>query len=99
MFARAIKPLLFVSAALLCSGSVWSADTSTPPAPTKEQRSAMAQAHEQMATCLRSEKSLAECRQEMMQTCRGMSGYPGCGMGMMGGKQGGKMRMMNPPVN
>lgn len=40
--------------------------------PTKEQRSNMASVHEKMATCLRSDKTATECRQEMRHSCQSM---------------------------
>jgi len=39
----------------------------TRPAPTKEQREKMAEAHEQMAACLRSDKAIEDCHKEMMK--------------------------------
>jgi hypothetical protein len=56
-----------------------------PPEPSKETRAKMASAHERMATCLRSDKAIAECRSEMMKSCREIMGEQGCpmmGMGM-----------------
>jgi len=67
----------------------------TPPMPSKEMREKMASVHEGMATCLRSEKPLAECRDEMMKSCRQLP-EQGCrmmGMGMhreMMGRPGSK---------
>ena len=63
----------------------------TPPMPSKEMRAKMASVHEEMATCLRSEKPFAECRNEMMKSCQQLSGENGCpamGMGMHGGMMG-----------
>ena len=37
------------------------------PAPTKEQREKMAQAHEKLAACLRSDRPIDECHAEMMK--------------------------------
>ena len=56
-----------------------------PPEPSKETRAKMASAHERMAACLRSDKAIAECRSEMMKSCREIMGEQGCpmmGMGM-----------------
>ena len=76
---------------LALSGTVFAAPpASTPAGPTKEMREKMALLHEQMAACLRSDKSLAECRAEMQKSCSGMMGDQGCtrmmgtGAGMMG---------------
>ena len=66
--------------------------------PTHAQREKMAQIHERMAACLRSDRPFAECRQEMMRACRTEFGYRGCRM-MPGGRRGGMMRgggMMGP---
>ena len=74
------KALLFTSICMACS-SGWAADA--PPAqdqaPTKEMRAKMASAHEKMAACLRTERPVADCRHEMMQSCKEMGG-PACGM-------------------
>jgi hypothetical protein len=37
------------------------------PAPTKEMRAKMAAAHEQMAACLKSDRPIMECHEEMMK--------------------------------
>src|SRR6202158_4579959 len=71
-----------------------------PPAtaqspPSKEMREKMATLHEQMAACLRSEKSMTECRTEMMKNCQdvvGKDGYHRMGMGW-----GTRQHMMKPP--
>lgn len=39
------------------------------PVVTVEQRASMANVHEKMATCLRSEKAMSECQGEMMKSC------------------------------
>ena len=63
-------------------------------APSKAMREKMAAMHEQMASCLRSDKPMSECRSEMMKRCRmtgescpmmGKMGTGGMGMGMGGG--------------
>ena len=50
---------------------------------TASQRQSMANIHEKMAACLRSERPLSACHQEMMTACKGESGCP-----MMGGMKG-----------
>jgi hypothetical protein len=55
---------------------------------TKEQRETMAKNHEAMAACLRSDKGIAECQDEMMKHCRDsdtcpMKGRMGMHHGMM----------------
>jgi hypothetical protein len=59
----------------------------TQAAPSKEIREKMATLHEQMAACLRSDKSLAECRTQMMKGCRDL-GSQTCPMMGMGGGMG-----------
>lgn len=59
---------------------------------TPKQRQEMAQAHEKMAACLRSDKPVNQCRQEMMKSCQKMMSEGGCmmgSMGEMGGMHGG----------
>lgn len=80
-----------------------------PSAPTKEMREKMATLHEQMAACLRSDNSIADCRVEMRKHCREMMGSQGCtrmmgtggmmgmGGGMMGMGQGMRGRMNSSP--
>jgi hypothetical protein len=72
------------------------------PALTKEQREKLASVHEQMASCLRSDKSLSECRSLMLQGCRSAMGTTGCpgmmGPGMMGPGMGpGVKKPPEPP--
>jgi len=91
-FSGVSRAMLAVGALLLC-GSAWSADpapaaSASQAAPSKEMREKMAAVHEQMATCLRSEKAFDECRKQMMQSCRQTVGSQSCpmmGMGMGSG--------------
>lgn len=65
---RARAAYLACGAALLwATGAVLAADTSPNdrPAPTKEQREQMAAAHEKIAACLRSDKPIDQCHDEM----------------------------------
>lgn len=82
------RSLLSVAAAsLLLAGAGLAVAADAPQAasaPSKEMRDKMAQMHEQMASCLRSEKSIGECRQEMMQSCQKMMDGKGCSMMGMG---------------
>ncbi len=72
------------------------------PAPSKEMRAQMATIHEQMAACLRSDKPIADCHAEMVQSCQKV----GCPMGAMGmgpgpkGSHGGMMQSQpqSPPA-
>ena len=57
----------------------------------------MAQLHEQMAGCLRSDKSMTECRTEMMKSCPDVVGKDGCPMMGMGWGMHRQM-MQAPPV-
>lgn len=69
---------------------------SAGPTPTKAMR-------EKMAACLRSDKSLSDCRAQMQKSCHDMMGNQGCSMMMgMGGRKGMGQRMhghmmSNPP--
>ncbi|MGZ3772915.1 MAG: hypothetical protein ACXVCY_05335 [Pseudobdellovibrionaceae bacterium] len=60
------------------------------PEPTTEQREKMAVMHEDMAKCLRTNKTMEECHTQMMKECPmgqacGMMGqWKGKGKGMMG---------------
>ena len=82
----------FVSAALtgalLIAGAAVAWATDPPPstmAPTREMRAQMATVHEQMATCLRSEKPVSDCHAEMMKSCEAISpAGKGCQMGKGG---------------
>ena len=66
----------------------------SPPVPSKAMREQMATLHEEMAACLRSDKTLAACREEMQKSCRGMMGEQGCPMRVMG--MGMHDQMMKP---
>lgn len=102
--AASITGILLVT----LSGAAFAANPPTASAPTKEMREKMAVLHEQMAACLRSDKSLSECRAEMQKSCHEMMGNQGCAMmmgrrGKMGMGQGmhGPMHgpmMSNPPA-
>jgi hypothetical protein len=63
--------LIACGAALLCAAGTVLADEparGTHPPVTKEQREEMAQAHEKMAACLRSDRAIEECHSEMMKS-------------------------------
>lgn len=55
------------------------------PPPSKEMRAKMASAHEQLAACLRSDRPMAECHEEMMKQHemmhQGHDEHEGMGMG------------------
>jgi hypothetical protein len=74
---------------LLCGCTTFAAETSdaVAVAPSKQAREQMAQLHEKMAACLRSDRALTDCRSEMMRDCRAVKdgkSQHGCSMGMMG---------------
>ena len=54
-----------------------------PSIPAKLMREKMAFLYEQMAACLRSDKSMAECRAEMQKNCHDIMGNRGCTMTMI----------------
>lgn len=56
------------------------AEKAAPKAWTTEQREEMAKAHEAMAVCLRSTKSIEDCHHEMMKTCEEKMGEHSCPM-------------------
>jgi hypothetical protein len=56
------------------------APSAAPTGPSKEMREKMAAFHEQLATCLRSDKPIAECRKEAMKQHHEMMGKEGCPM-------------------
>jgi hypothetical protein len=66
--SRARATYLACGAALMwAAGAALAADTtpSDRPAPTKEQREQMAAAHEKVAACLRSDRPIDQCHDEM----------------------------------
>ena len=81
------KPLLYsLIASMLISAIALAADDGPTgaPEPSKEMRANMATVHEQMAACLRSDKSISDCRSEMMKECQQLMGERGCPMMGMG---------------
>ncbi|HEX6507143.1 MAG TPA: hypothetical protein VF221_05870, partial [Chloroflexota bacterium] len=74
---------LVVTALLLFGAAAATlADTPTPVHReiSKETREKMAQLHEQMAACLRSDKSVQECHSDMVKSCQEQLGDEGCPM-------------------
>lgn len=73
-------------AALVVSTNVFAVDATKEAekaavkAPTKEQRLKMAEMHEKMAACLKSDRTIKECRSEMMKSCEESGGKNGCSM-------------------
>ena len=57
--------------------------------PTPEMRKKMAETHQAMADCLKSDKPMTECKQEMMKNCPMMKESGRCTMmDQMGGEMG-----------
>jgi len=62
--------------------------------PTAEQRRKMADLHEKMAACLRSERAISECREEIKKDCKDAVVKEGCPM-MEKGMGRGRRSMMD----
>lgn len=97
----------FVAGIILAgSGVALGADPqqNAPADPNPASRQKMAEVHQRMATCLRSDKPIAECRSDMLKNCQDLMGKEGCPMmgawggGMGPGMMGGRM-MQGAPVN
>lgn len=91
-----MKRMMIVVASVMLSFCAHAADKPATQKPqagkaaewTKEQRETMAKNHESMAACLRSDKSIADCHDEMMKNCKDsdtcpMKGRMGMHHGMM----------------
>ncbi len=94
------KPLLgCFMASMLISGIALGAESASaaPPEPSKETRAKMATMHEQMATCLRSDRSFSDCRSEMMKGCKETMSDYGCPM-MWVGRRHQMMRQPSTPA-
>lgn len=71
---------------LIIGSSAFAKDAKSPHGkmtmkePTTEQRQKMATMHDKMATCLRSDKPVSDCRNEMMQGCEEAMGKGACPM-------------------
>jgi hypothetical protein len=72
----------YAIALTMSTGAAFAAEPPQPahPAPSKEMREKMATMHEQMASCLRSDKAIATCHEEMMKSCKDTMGEKGCPM-------------------
>ena len=72
---------LLITALMLSSSVVTGADqpSKMPPSPTPEMRQKMAEMHQKMADCLKSDQSIDECHKIMMKECP-MHGMEGCPM-------------------
>ncbi len=88
--------LVLATLATLAGAALAESDAPPAKAPqmSAEQRSKMADAHEKMAACLRSDRPLTECHDELMKSCDQTMGAAGCPM--MGGMRH-RGRGMQPP--
>ena len=75
---------LTLIALLLATSSLYAAPKQStkmmPMEPTPEQRVNMATVHENMAACLKSDKTIETCHSEMKSSCKSMMGDDGCKM-------------------
>jgi hypothetical protein len=55
---------------------------------SKKDRQKMAEIHTKMATCLQSDKSMSDCQNEMMKSCKGIMEKSRCPMMEMGHMKG-----------
>lgn len=69
-------------------------DQRTQTGGPKEDRQKMAEMHSKMASCLKSDRPMDECRNEMMSSCQKMMGEDGCPMMGKQGMMKGNMRGM-----
>lgn len=83
--SRRVEVALFAML-IVAAAAVLAAEEPPAAPPSKQMREQMAEVHEKMASCLRSDKSFADCRSEMQNNCKTMMGDQGCpmmgGMGM-----------------
>ena len=86
----------FVASILMSGFALAQGGPGTSFEPSKDVRAKMAGLHEQMATCLRSDKSFQDCRTEMMTACQQVAGAPGCRRMGMGGPH--RMMRASPPA-
>ena len=80
---RAVFVFAACAIALVMGAGAASAVDAPMPAhavPTKEMREQMATLHEKMAVCLRSDKAVAVCHEEMMKACHTTMGEKECPM-------------------
>ena len=75
-----------LGSAILIAGAASAADSPAAAAPPmdKAAREKMAAMHDGMAACLRSEKTVSSCHEEMQRKCSEAFGAGGCPMAMEG---------------
>ncbi|HTL12974.1 MAG TPA: hypothetical protein VL588_10825 [Bdellovibrionota bacterium] len=85
-----MKKFLVSSAAILSliSGVALAHGMGDMKEPTKEERQKMADMHSKMADCLKSDKPMKECKDDMMKNCKDSMGDDCPMMHMMGHKGG-----------
>jgi hypothetical protein len=69
-----------LSLLVACPALAQPGDPAAAPDPGPEARKQMAAVHQRMADCLRSDRPMAECRSEMMTSCRSMMDESDCPM-------------------
>jgi uncharacterized protein HemX len=74
--------ILIVAMSIAAVGSAFAAEQAPTKGtePSQQAREQMAKMHEEMAACLRSEKSFADCQTQMHQRCMTALGAKGCPM-------------------
>jgi hypothetical protein len=82
--SRTIATFALISALGFWGAPTRAADPEKMPAPDAAQRQKMAEVHRKMAACLESTRPMAQCREEMHESCRGMMGEASCPMMGMG---------------
>ena len=98
MRITAARAAIAVALLLSLAGSVTAQTprpTSVPPKISRETREKMAALYEQMASCLRSDKSVAECRSQMGKDCQEQLGTIQCSMSGMGREVDPRRRMQS----
>jgi hypothetical protein len=80
--ARKRARVLIVAMTIALAGSAFAAEQAPTKGaePSKQAREQMAKMHEEMAACLRSAKSFADCQTQMHQRCMTAMGEKGCPM-------------------
>lgn len=78
-----LKTTLFTAFLVLSVGSLSAADKKMME-PSKEDRAKMAEMHMKMAECLKTDKPMKECHEEMMKACKDSMDKSGCPMMGMG---------------
>lgn len=87
-FVLALMALASINASAADSSSEKKDEPRATSGPSKESREKMAAAHDKMAKCLRSEKSMRECHEEMHKQCKEGGGKDCPMMGKMGKGKG-----------